>query len=216
MTRRNIYIVEDDDLVRSSLESLVSVRPDVDVRSFASGDAFLAEIERLAPGCLVLDLHMPGKSGIDVLKVIGDDPARFVAIVLTGQGDVSLAVQAMKAGAVDFLEKPCSHRALMQALDTAIARLEHSSQEAMRVETATAKLALLSARERDVLKGLVEGRSNKVIAFDLDISPRTVEIYRAKLMEKLEVRSLSEALGIAFAAGMFPGTSSTGEPHPLA
>ncbi|AGH49065.1 MULTISPECIES: response regulator transcription factor [Sphingomonadales] len=200
----NVYIVDDDDVVRGSLESLLALRPDTSVRSFGSGDAFLAGADGLESGCLLLDLHMPGLSGIDVLKAIGDHAGKFVAIVLTGKGDVSLAVQAMKAGAVDFLEKPCAHRALIQAIDTAIARLERSSLEADRVAAATAKLALLSARERDVLKGLIEGLSNKVIAYQLEISPRTVEIYRAKLMEKLEVRSLSEALGIAFAAGMFP------------
>lgn len=200
----NIYVVDDDDLVRGSLQSLLSVRHNQVVRGFPSGDAFLAAVDTLEPGCLLLDLHMPGASGIDVLKAIAHDHPKFVAVVLTGGGDVSLAVQAMKAGAVDFIEKPCEHMALIQAVDTALSRLAHSSLQAERAETAAAKLASLSARERDVLTGLIEGRSNKVIAFELDISPRTVEIYRAKLMEKLEVRSLSEALAIAFAAGLFP------------
>ncbi|RJF85732.1 response regulator transcription factor [Sphingomonas cavernae] len=204
MTTRNLYIVDDDDIVRSSLQSLMSVMPDMAIRGFRSGDAFLAAADALAPGCLLLDLHMPGTSGIDVLKAIGVHQSRFVAIVLTGQGDVSLAVLAMKAGAIDFIEKPCDHLALIQAIDLAFARQAHSSLEVARVEAAAAKLALLSSRERDVLRGLIDGRSNKAIAYDLDISPRTVEIYRAKVMEKLEVRSLSEALGIAFAGGWFP------------
>lgn len=204
MTSHNIYVVDDDDVVRGSLQSLLSVKPDRSVRGFSSGDSFLTAADTLEPGCLLLDLHMPGVSGINVLKAIRADRPKFVAIVLTGGSDVSLAVQAMKAGAIDFIEKPCEHMALTQAVDTALAQLAHSSLQAERTKGATAKIASLSSRERDVLKGLIDGRSNKAIAFELDISPRTVEIYRAKLMEKLEVRSLSEALGIAFAAGLFP------------
>jgi len=200
---RSIYIVDDDDAVRASLHSLLSVRSDLVVRGYRSGDAFLDDAPELDPGVVLLDFHMPGASGLDVLEAL-DGKGRFVSVVLTGQGNVGLAVQAMKAGALDFIEKPYEAEVLMQLIDHAFARLEESSHEAARLNAAQAKIARLSPRETDVLKGLIEGRSNKVIAYELDISPRTVEIYRANLMEKLEVRSLSEALRIAFAAGLFP------------
>jgi two-component system response regulator FixJ len=200
---RAIYIVDDDDAVRASLHSLLSVRNDLAVRGYRSGDAFLEQVKELDPGVLLLDFHMPGSTGLDVLNALNGSP-HFVPIVLTGQGNVGLAVQAMKAGALDFVEKPYEAETLMQLVDTAFSRLEEDSQAAARIGAAEAKIAKLSPRETDVLKGLIEGRSNKIIAYELDISPRTVEIYRANLMEKLEVRSLSEALRIAFAAGLFP------------
>jgi two-component system, LuxR family, response regulator FixJ len=200
---RTIYIVDDDDAVRSSLHSLLSIRSDLVVRAYRSGDAFLQEVKDLDSGVLLLDFHMPGATGLDVLNAL-DTPGKFVPIVLTGQGNVGLAVQAMKAGALDFIEKPYEAELLMTVVDNAVARLEEDSAAASRVNAAEGKIAKLSPRETDVLKGLIEGRSNKIIAYELDISPRTVEIYRANLMEKLEVRSLSEALRIAFAAGLFP------------
>lgn len=200
---RTIYIVDDDDAVRASLHSLLSVRSDMIIRSYRSGDAFLAEARELDSGVLLLDFHMPGASGLDVLHAL-EGTTTFVPIILTGQGNVTLAVQAMKAGALDFIEKPYEADQLLQVVESAFSRLEADSDAAARVDQATAKIARLSPRETDVLKGLIEGRSNKVIAYELDISPRTVEIYRANLMEKLEVRSLSEALRVAFAAGLFP------------
>lgn len=200
---RTIYIVDDDDAVRASLHSLLSVRPDLIVRGYRSGDAFLAQVNELDPGVVLLDFHMPGASGLDVLMQL-DRSAQFVAIVLTGQGNVGLAVQAMKAGALDFIEKPYEAEFLLKVIDQAFSKLEEDGEAAARTATAESKIAKLSPRETDVLKGLIEGRSNKIIAYELDISPRTVEIYRANLMEKLEVRSLSEALRIAFAAGLFP------------
>jgi two-component system response regulator FixJ len=200
---RTIYIVDDDDAVRASLHSLLSVRADLVIRSYRSGDAFLAEARELDSGVLLLDFHMPGASGLDVLHAL-DGNSGFVPIILTGQGNVSLAVQAMKAGALDFIEKPYDARTLMDVIANAFAQLEQGGEAEARILAAKAKIALLSPRETDTLKGLIEGRSNKIIAYELDISPRTVEIYRANLMEKLGVRSLSEALRIAFAAGMVP------------
>ncbi|WP_313537967.1 response regulator [Sphingomonas sp.] len=200
---RTIYIVDDDDAVRASLHSLLSVRPDLIVRGYRSGDAFLEQEGELDPGVVLLDFHMPGSSGLDVLLKLDRSP-KFVPIVLTGQGNVGLAVQAMKAGALDFIEKPYEAEFLLKVIDQAFSKLEEDGEAAARTATAESKIAKLSPRETDVLKGLIEGRSNKIIAYELDISPRTVEIYRANLMEKLEVRSLSEALRIAFAAGLFP------------
>nr|WP_315382981.1 response regulator [uncultured Sphingomonas sp.] len=200
---RTIYIVDDDDAVRASLHSLLSVRPDLIVRGYRSGDSFLEQEAELDPGVVLLDFHMPGSSGLDVLIKLDRSP-KFVPIVLTGQGNVGLAVQAMKAGALDFIEKPYEAEFLLKVIDQAFSKLEEDGEAAARTAGAEAKIAKLSPRETDVLKGLIEGRSNKIIAYELDISPRTVEIYRANLMEKLEVRSLSEALRIAFAAGLFP------------
>jgi len=202
---RTIYIVDDDDAVRASLHSLLSVQPDLVVRGFRSGEEFLEEVSDLDPGVLLVDYNMPGASGLDVLHTLGRT-AKFVAIVLTGQGNVGLAVQAMKSGALDFIEKPYEPGVLLDVIDIAFARLEQGSEAEARINAAKTKVALLSPRETDTLKGLIEGRSNKIIAYELDISPRTVEIYRANLMEKLEVRSLSEALRIAFAAGMVPAS----------
>ncbi|HEX8302637.1 response regulator transcription factor [Sphingomonas sp.] len=200
---KTIYIVDDDDAVRASLHSLLSLRSDLIVRGYRSGDAILEEIGELDPGVVLLDFHMPGASGLDVLTALERNP-NFVSIILTGQGNVGLAVQAMKAGALDFVEKPYDASTLMDVIAHGFAQLEQGGEIAARIAAAKARIALLSPRETDTLKGLIEGRSNKVIAYELDISPRTVEIYRANLMEKLEVRSLSEALRIAFAAGMVP------------
>jgi two-component system response regulator FixJ len=202
---KTIYIVDDDDGVRASLHSLLSVQSDLIVRGYRSGDAFLEELSELDPGVVLLDFHMPGSSGLDVLTTLNHN-VKFVPVILTGQGNVGLAVQAMKAGALDFVEKPYDARTLMDVVAHAFAQLEQGGEAEARVQAAKAKVALLSPRETDTLKGLIEGRSNKIIAYELDISPRTVEIYRANLMEKLGVRSLSEALRIAFAAGMVPPT----------
>jgi two-component system, LuxR family, response regulator FixJ len=200
---RTIYIVDDDDAVRASLHSLLSLRSDLVVRSYRSGDAFLEEVAELDPGVLLLDFHMPGATGLDVLQAIRGQP-HFASVVLTGQGNVTLAVQAMQAGALDFIEKPYEAEMLLELVENAFRQLERESESAARVDAAKSRISKLSPRETDVLKGLIEGRSNKIIAYELDISPRTVEIYRANLMDKLEVRSLSEALRIAFAAGLFP------------
>ncbi|MEI9852298.1 MAG: response regulator [Sphingomonas sp.] len=200
---RTIYIVDDDDAVRASLHSLLSVRTGLLIRGYRSGEAFLEEAPELDPGVLLLDFHMPGATGLDVLEAIRGD-GKFAAIILTGRGNVSLAVQAMKAGALDFIEKPYEAEFLMQLVESAFSQFEQDSEAAARVDAAKGKIARLSPRESDVLMGLIEGQANKVIAYNLDISPRTVEIYRANLMEKLEVRSLSEALRIAFAAGLIP------------
>lgn len=202
MSDRRLYIVDDDDDVRSSLQSLASIRAGIEVKCFISGDSFLGAVDELEPGCILLDLHMPGLSGLDVLAKIEPPRYLFSPIILTGQGDVGPAVQAMKLGAIDFLEKPCDPQTLLHAIDLGFEWLEHRRMQTARENDAKTRLALLSPRELDVVRGLINGMSNKLIAHDLDISPRTVEIYRAKAMEKLEVRSLSEALRLAFAAGM--------------
>ena len=200
---RNIYLVDDDDAVRASLHGLLSLRSDLVVRNFRSGDQFLERAAELEAGVLLLDYHMPGKNGIEVLQQLGtSSPVRFLTIVLTGEGNIDIAVQAMKAGAVDFLEKPFEKAQLMVALDAGFARLERREEAATTGHDAEVRIAALTAREQEVLQGLARGHPNKTIAYDLGISPRTVEVHRANLMTKLEVRSLSEALRIAFAAGL--------------
>jgi len=204
---RNIYLIDDDDAVRASLHGLLSLRSDLVVRNFRSGDQFLERVSDLESGVLLLDYHMPGKNGLEVLEQLGSlSHGRFLTIILTGEGNIDVAVQAMKAGALDFLEKPYKADALLETINKAFDRMEHESAGSAQIESARAKVDVLSPRERDVLTGLIEGRSNKVIAYNLAISPRTVEIYRANLMTKMGVRSLSEALRVAFAAGLIsPG-----------
>lgn len=200
---RNIYLIDDDDAVRASLHGLLSLRSDLVVRNFRSGDQFLERAPELESGVLLLDYHMPGRNGLEVLEQLGSSShGRFLTIILTGEGNIDVAVQAMKAGALDFLEKPYKADALLETIDKAFDRMEHESAGSAQIESARAKVDVLSPRERDVLTGLIEGRSNKVIAYNLSISPRTVEIYRANLMTKMGVRSLSEALRVAFAAGL--------------
>jgi two-component system response regulator FixJ len=209
---RNIYVVDDDDPVRASLQGLLALQPNLIIRGFRSGDAFLKDVAEFDPGVLLLDFHMPGATGMDVLKALNASSSnkKFTTIILTGQGNIDIAVQAMKCGAMDFLEKPYEPERLLEVVENAFRRFEADSAASAGLEAAQAKIAKLSPRETEVLKGLIEGRPNKIIAHELDLSPRTVEIYRANVMDKLGVRSLSEALRIAFAAGLIPGALTAG------
>ena len=202
---RHFYIVDDDEAVRQSLHGLMRLRSDTVIRSFSSADACLSAIGELEAGVVLLDVHMPGISGMDALTAIKRQPTRFEVIMITGYGNITMAVDAMRNGAFDFLEKPYDHRVLLDVVERAYARLETAVQDQACTAAARDRLAALSAREREVLALLIEGRPNKLIAHDLDLSPRTVEYYRANLMTKLGVRTLSEALRIAFAGGMFAG-----------
>lgn len=197
---RRVYLVDDDEAIRRSAGFMLKTSG-FDVKSFTSGVEFLKEKE-IDPGCILLDVRMPGMDGIQVQQELRDRGSTIPVIVMTGHGDVNVAVQAMKAGAVDFIEKPFEKAALLAALDEGFGRLEHADRSRVRAEEARIRLRALTPREMDVLQGLVRGHPNKTIAYDLDISPRTVEIHRANLMSKLEVPSLSDALRIAFAAGL--------------
>lgn len=178
-------------------------------RSFASGDAFLADCEALDPGVLLLDFQMRGATGIDVLRHVATQPQlRFATIMVTGEANIELAVHAMKAGAIDFLEKPYRAETLGKCIDLAFSTLKEGTAIAEREAQARSAIKRLSPRERDVLIGLLDGHQNKSIANKLAISTRTVEIYRANLMTKLDVRSLADALKIAFVAGLFRPTTS--------
>lgn len=204
MIRPHVYVVDDDDALRQSVELLLEAAGRFEVRAFASGDAFLVAVPQLESGCVLLDINMPGTHGIDVLRRLATVAERFETLLLTGQGDISLAVEAMKAGAGDFIEKPYDDRALLDAIRAALDRLDDRVRQAGAVQDARERIERLTPRERDVLLGLIDGKANKIIAYELDISPRTVEIYRANLMDKLEVRSVAESVRIAFAAGMVP------------
>jgi two-component system response regulator FixJ len=202
---RHIYLLEEEDAVRASLYRLLSQQSNFIVRSFRTGDAFLDDAEMLDPGVLLLDFHMSGLNGIDVLHALRDGGlTKFVPVILIAQGNMAFAVEAMKTGALDVLEKPYEAGMLLRVIDGAFSRLAHNTASAAHADSAKAKLGALSPRERDVLMCLIEGRANKVIARDLNISPRTVEIYRANLRIKLGVRSLPEALLIAISAGLIP------------
>lgn len=194
-----VHLVDDDEAIRRSAGFMLKTSG-YRVETYENGVALLRHLRNLEPGCILLDIRMPEMDGLEVQKALREAGCMLPVVIMTGHGDVSLAVQAMKAGAVDFIEKPFEKMTLLSALEEARSRLEQSATSASRREDARDRLKVLTGREVDVLTGLVRGLPNKTIAYDLGISPRTVEIHRANLMDKLQVRSLSEALRIAFAA----------------
>ena len=198
---RKVHLVDDDEAIRRSASFMLRTSGYL-VKTYASGVEFLEVAKQVDPGCILLDVKMPGMDGLEVQKALRERHVLLPVVVMTGHGDVGVAVQAMKAGAVDFIEKPFEKAALLSAIDLGFERLEQTGKRQAHGEQARAKLAVLTGREMEVLQGLVRGHPNKTIAYDLGISPRTVEIHRANLMSKLEVASLSEALRIAFAAGL--------------
>ena len=196
---RLIHLVDDDDSVRRSVGFMLKTSG-LQVKSYASGNELLKDAKKLEPGAILLDIRMPGMDGLEVqqeLRTIGVD---LPVIIMTGHGDIPLSVRAMKAGAIDFIEKPFEKATLLEAVDEAFMAMSRSGSGRERAKNANVRLQALTPREREVLDGLAKGLPNKTIAYDLGISPRTVEIHRANLMTKLEVRSLSEALRLAFAA----------------
>ncbi|WP_449469611.1 response regulator FixJ [Sphingobium chungangianum] len=196
-----IYVVDDDEAIRRSLSFLLKTSGYA-VRLFEGGTAFLKEAAGLEPGCVLLDVRMPDIDGLEVQRELRARGIMLPVVIMTGHGDIDMAVAAMKAGASDFIEKPFEKAALLGCVEAARLLSAADRGAGARAEDARARLNVLTDRERDVLDGLVEGLPNKTIAFDLGISPRTVEIHRANLMQKLEVKSLAEALRIAFHAGV--------------
>jgi len=199
--KRLIHIIDDEEAIRRSAGFMLKTSGFA-VETWESGVAFLKELRHLPVGCILLDVRMPGIDGLEVQQALNERGVTMPVIILTGHGDVSLAVRAMKAGAVDFLEKPFEKAVLIRAIEAGFLRIEDGDARAAQAAEAEVIIAGLTARERDVLAGLAEGLPNKTIAYDLGISPRTVEVHRANLMTKLGARSLSEALRIAFAAGL--------------
>lgn len=202
--KRLIHLIDDEDSVRRSI-AFVLKTSGFDVVAYPSGVAFLKEAKAAAPGCILLDVRMPEMDGLAVQRELNDRGVALPVIVLTGHGDVATAVTAMKHGAVDFLEKPFEKASLLAALDQGFARLDRAGDADVAAQEARVRIAALTPRERDVLTGLAAGHPNKTIAFDLGISPRTVEVHRANVMTKLQARSLSEVLRLAFAAGLTAG-----------
>jgi len=202
---RRVYIVDDDEAVRDSLSALLESKAYA-VRSFVSAPKFLAAAPSLPVGCLIVDIRMPEMDGLELQQRLIERGLNFPLIVITGHGEVPLAVRAMKAGAVDFIEKPFASEAILDSLDMALARLAAPNAQDPAAVAAATKLALLSPREREVLEGLLAGLPNKTIAYDLAISPRTVEIHRARVMDKMGARSLSELVRLALAAGVRPSS----------
>jgi len=196
---RLVHIVDDDEAIRRSV-SFALKTSGFQVRVYENGTDILKSAPALEKGCILLDIRMPGMDGLEVQEALKGKGVTLPVIIMTGHGDVTLAVRAMKAGAIDFIEKPFEKAVLLLAIEHGISRLKQSASTVKEAKDASVRLQLLTARERDVLDGLAKGLPNKSIAYDLGISPRTVEIHRANLMSKLGVHSLSEALRIAFAA----------------
>jgi two-component system response regulator FixJ len=196
-----VHVIDDDEALRDSLTFLLRTAG-LQVQAHASASAFLAVLPAADLACIVTDVRMPGMSGIDLLRRLKELGISVPVIVVTGHGDVPLAVEAMKYGAADFLEKPFDDEVLLASVRSALRqRAGEAKHQAERAEIES-RLAILSPRERDVLGGLVAGHANKQIAFDLGISPRTVEIYRANLMDKMKAGSLSDLVRMALIAGI--------------
>ncbi len=199
-----VYVIDDDDAVRQSLEFLLKTAG-ITARGFESAKLFLDMLPQIKSGCVITDVRMPDITGIDLLRRIKERKLDIPVIVITGHGDISLAVEAMKIGAVDFLEKPFDDELLLASVRAALNVDANVAKHKAEIADVHNKLAGLSNRERQVLEGLVAGKANKVIAFDLDISPRTVEIYRANLMTKMAANSLSDLVRMAMTAGILGG-----------
>ena len=191
-----VHVVDDDPAVRDSLAFLLDTAGLVS-RTYDSAAALLAEAERLAPGCIVTDVRMPEMNGLEMVRRLADMGLRHPVIVMAGHADVPLAIEAVRAGVKDFIEKPFDDEALLASIRAALADQAGSAEREGQEAEVRERLASLSTRERQVLDGLVAGHANKVIAYDLEISPRTVEVYRANVMTKMQARSLSELVRMA-------------------
>ncbi|MGH1421572.1 MAG: response regulator transcription factor [Hyphomonas sp.] len=199
--KKFIHLVDDDEAIRHSASFMLR-HAGYTVKTYADGVVFLEEITPQSEGCILLDVRMPVIDGLAVQKALIERGINLPIIILTGHGDVSVAVEAMKQGAIDFIEKPYEKAVLVGAIDSAYAHIEDQSSQIARQSDARAKITTLTPREKEVLERLVDGLTNKGIAADLNISSRTVEIHRAHLMEKLDAESLSSALKTAFTAGL--------------
>jgi two-component system response regulator FixJ len=193
-------VVDDDEAVRRSLALMLGSWGHA-TTTHASAEDFLAGLDLLEPGCAVIDVRMPGMDGLALQQQLRRRGINLPVVIVTGHADVSIAVRAMKEGAVDFIEKPYSEADMLRSVEAALARAADARQQRAAAEQAAARIATLTPRERDVLVRLVDGWPNKVIAHELGISPRTVEIHRANLMEKLACRNLADIVRLALTAG---------------
>ena len=200
-SKGKVYVIDDDEAMRDSLNFLLDA-VGFGVTLFDNAQAFLDALPGLAFGCVVSDIRMPGLDGIELLKRMKARHSPFPILIMTGHGDVPLAVEAMKLGAVDFLEKPFEDDRLTTMIESAIRQAEPDAKSEAIAKDVSARVASLSPRERQVMEGLIAGLSNKLIARDYDISPRTIEVYRANVMTKMQAGSLSELVRLAMRAGM--------------
>ncbi len=196
-----VYVIDDDEAMRDSLNFLLD-SADFSVTLFETAQSFLDALPGLEFGCVVSDVRMPGIDGIEMLKRMKAGQSTFPILIMTGHGDVPLAVEAMKLGAVDFLEKPFEDDRLIGMIEAAIRQAEPAARSEAITQEIAARVATLSPRERQVMDGLIAGLSNKLIARDYDISPRTIEVYRANVMTKMQANSLSELVRLAMRAGL--------------
>lgn len=203
-----IFVVDDDDAVRESMQALLeSVGYRVEV--FGRGRQFLDAYDTPRPGCLLLDVRMPDLSGLEIQQQLRAGPDRLPIIIITGHGDVPMAVTAMKAGAFDFIEKPFNEEVLLDTIKRALLLIDERKVDDASIENSANRIAGLTPREREVLDQLLIGRQNKAIAAELGISPRTVEIHRARVMQKMQANSLSHLIRMALQAGVSPGASES-------
>ena len=196
-----VHVIDDDEAMRESLAFLLGA-VGMEVRTYESALGFLDVAPNAEAGCVITDVRMPGLSGVDLLRRLRELKLGIPVIVITGHGDVPLAVEAMKIGALDFLEKPFDDEVLLASVRSALNQLDQGQRRQGERNEIGRRLAALSNRERDVLEGLVSGHANKQIAYDLGISPRTIEIYRANLMTKMQAASLSDLVRMALIAGI--------------
>ncbi len=197
-----VHVIDDDDALRDSLRFLLASAK-FDVETYESATAFLAALPQIKGGCIVTDVRMPRLSGIELLRRLKSMSVDLPVIVMTGHGDIALAVDAMKEGAIEFLEKPFDDEVLLKAVGVALDRYGKEAKKDAEKAEIRERLISLSQREREVLEGLIAGHPNKVIASDLKISPRTVEIYRAHVMTKMNADSLSDLVRMSLLMGLF-------------
>ena len=198
-----VHVIDDDVAVRQSMAFLLSTAGYA-VRVHESATGFLKSLPGADSGCIITDVRMPGMDGLELQSRLKAMNVALPVIVITGHGDIGLAVRAMKAGAVDFIEKPFDDDVLLAAIRSALARNLHTAEREAQLAEIGRRLGSLSDRERDVLEGLVAGKPNKIIAHGLGISARTVEVYRANVMTKMRADSLSELVRMAILAGKGP------------
>ncbi|MEZ5824401.1 MAG: response regulator [Geminicoccaceae bacterium] len=197
----DVIVVDDDEAVRDSLTLLLESEG-INARALASGDELLEKLDDLDHGLILLDIRMPGTNGLEVLRLLGERAPERVVIMITGHGDVPMAVRAMRLGAVDFIEKPFVDSRILDAVRTASRTAAERRSDARMREHALGLMSRLTPREAEIMALVVAGRPTKVIAGDLDISPRTVEIHRQRIIQKMEARSLSQLVRLALAADM--------------
>jgi two-component system, LuxR family, response regulator FixJ len=195
-----VHIVDDDEALRDSLSALLTAHGH-ESRSYSSAREFLHASPDKQNGCMLIDVNMPAMNGIELLEELGRIDCRLPCIMMTGQGQVSTAVRAMKAGAIDFIEKPFESKQLLECIGRAAKKISLATADGRKAAEAAARVSALTPRERDVLLHLMRGQPNKIIAHELGISPRTVEVHRARLIEKLSANNVADAVRTAVEAG---------------